>query len=59
MFKVIVVDPISEEGLKSLTDHEKFEIDIKTGLSESEIVNIIGDYDALIVRSQTQITPLF
>lgn len=57
MFKVIVVDPISEEGLKSLLEHENFEVDINTGLSESELTEIIGNYDALIVRSQTQITP--
>lgn len=57
MFKVIVVDPISEEGLKSLLEHDNFEVDINTGLSESELTEIIGNYDALIVRSQTQITP--
>ena len=46
MFKVIVVDPISEEGLKSLLEHDNFEVDINTGLSESELTEIIGNYDA-------------
>lgn len=57
MFKVIVVDPISEEGLQSLLNHSNFHVDIKTNLSETELTNIIHQYDALIVRSQTQITP--
>lgn len=57
MYKVIVVDPISEEGLKSLIDHKDFQVDINTNLNEEELTQIISNYDALIVRSQTQITP--
>src|SRR3989339_611491 len=33
------------------------EADMKTGLSEDEIVKIIPQYDALIVRSETKVTP--
>lgn len=56
MYKVLVSDPISDTGLKALYDHEKFEVDKITGLSASELKDIIGGYDALIVRSQTQVT---
>ena len=31
-------------------------MDVKTGLKPEEIVPIIGDYDAMVVRSQTQVT---
>jgi D-3-phosphoglycerate dehydrogenase len=32
------------------------EVDVKTGLKEAELVAIIGDYEGLVVRSQTQVT---
>jgi len=52
--KVLVSDPLSEEGIKTLRDHA--EVDVKTGLKPEEIIAIIGDYDALAVRSQTKVT---
>lgn len=51
--KVLITDPISEEGIAILRDFAQ--VDIKTGLKVEEIVAIICDYDALIVRSQTQV----
>ena len=35
---------------------QNIETEIKTGLSEDEIVKIISEYDALIVRSATKVT---
>lgn len=52
--KVLIADPVSEEGIDIL--HKYAEVDIKTGLKPEELVSIIGDYEALIVRSQTQVT---
>jgi D-3-phosphoglycerate dehydrogenase len=52
--KVLVTDPISEEGIDIL--RQESQVDIKTGLKPAEIISIIGDYEALIVRSQTQVT---
>lgn len=57
MFKVLVSDPISDQGLQKLIDAPDVVLDKKTGLSEDELVEIIGDYDALLVRSQTKVTP--
>ncbi|GFR36855.1 phosphoglycerate dehydrogenase [Insulibacter thermoxylanivorax] len=57
MFKVLVSDPISDQGLQKLMDAEDVILDKKTGLSEDELAEIIGDYDALLVRSQTKVTP--
>lgn len=56
MFKVFVSDPISDLGIQQLHDAEDVVVDKKTGLSEDEIIQIIGDYDALLVRSQTKVT---
>jgi D-3-phosphoglycerate dehydrogenase len=52
--KVLVTDPISEEGIEIL--RKEAQVDIKTKLKPEEIISIIGDYDALIVRSQTKVT---
>ena len=35
---------------------QNIETEIKTGLSEKEIINIISEYEALIVRSATKVT---
>lgn len=54
--KILVSDPISDEGIKSLLEHPDFDVDIQTDLTEETLVNIIPDYEGLIVRSQTQVT---
>ncbi len=56
MFRVLVTDSISATGLKDLYDHPNFSVEKKKGLSSEKLMEIIGDYDALIVRSQTQVT---
>ncbi|WP_020006886.1 phosphoglycerate dehydrogenase [Salinicoccus albus] len=55
-FKVLVLDPINEDGIKELIDHPNYDIDVNTGLSEPAILEIVHDYEAIIVRSQTTIT---
>ncbi len=52
--KVLVADALGEEGIEILRNYT--EVDIKTGLKPKELIAIIGDYDALAVRSQTQVT---
>jgi D-3-phosphoglycerate dehydrogenase / 2-oxoglutarate reductase len=52
--KVLVADTISKEGLDILSRH--CEVEVKTNLAPSELINIIGEYEGLVVRSQTQVT---
>jgi D-3-phosphoglycerate dehydrogenase len=52
--RVLVTDPVSEEGIEILR-HEA-EVDVKTTLKPEEIIAIIGEYEALMVRSQTKVT---
>ncbi len=52
--KVLIADPVSEEGIGILRSHA--EVDIRTGLTPEELTAIIGDYEALLVRSQTQVS---
>ncbi|MDW7650751.1 MAG: phosphoglycerate dehydrogenase [Bacillota bacterium] len=52
--KVLVSDKISELGVAKL--REKALVDVKTELTPDELVNVIPEYDALIVRSSTKVT---
>jgi D-3-phosphoglycerate dehydrogenase len=52
--KVLVSDSLSEHGIEIL--EKGTEVDVKTGMSPEELKACIGEYDALVVRSQTQVT---
>jgi D-3-phosphoglycerate dehydrogenase len=52
--KVLVTDSISEEGISCLRGCA--EIDVKNKLTPDELKAIIGNYEALMVRSQTKVT---
>ena len=53
--KVLVADPIGQEGIDLLTRHD-IEVDVNTGLPPEELLKIIPNYEGMIVRSQTQVT---
>ena len=52
--KVLVTDPIAQEGIEALKPHA--EVDVRLGITPEELRKIIGDYHALIVRSETKVT---
>ncbi len=56
MMKILVSDPLSEEGLKILKDVKEFQVEVKVGLKPEMLKEEIKDYDALIVRSATKVT---
>jgi len=55
--RVLVSDPISQVGVDLINAHPDVTADFKVGLSPEELISIIGDYDGLVVRSQTKVTP--
>ena len=54
MSKVLVSDPIDQTGIDILS--QVATVDVKTGLKPEELVQIIGEYDALMIRSGTHVT---
>jgi D-3-phosphoglycerate dehydrogenase len=56
MFKILVSDSMSDEGLSVLKSSKDFVVDVKTGLKSEELKAIVGEYDALLVRSATKVT---
>jgi D-3-phosphoglycerate dehydrogenase len=56
MFKILGADPIAEEGIEVLRQQKDTQVDVKLKLKQEEIIPIIGEYDALVVRSETKVT---
>lgn len=56
MFKVLISDKLEKEGLDILSSETSITVDCKYGIPAAELKAIIKDYDALIVRSGTQVT---
>jgi len=56
MHRILVTDPLSELGLQQLQAAAEIEVVQHIGASEQQIVELIGDFDALLVRSQTKVT---
>ena len=54
MPRILVADPIANEGLELL--RAKADVDVKVGLKSQELLHIVGEYEALIVRSETKVT---
>ncbi len=53
--RILVSDSL-EQGLIDVLTHEGLEVDNKPGLPADALKDIIGDYDALVVRSTTKVT---
>ncbi|MGI6512826.1 MAG: phosphoglycerate dehydrogenase [Syntrophomonadaceae bacterium] len=51
--KVIVTERVSEKGIALL--QQEMDVTYRDGISRQELLEIIGEYDALIVRSVTQV----
>ena len=53
--KVLISDKMDVRCVEILEVNEGVSVEVNTGLSTQELIEIIGDYDALIVRSGTQV----
>lgn len=54
MPKVLITDNVAAEGIDLLK--RQVPVDVRRGLSPAELVDAIGDYSALVVRSETKVT---
>ena len=54
--KVLVSDKLGEVGVQMFRDEEGVDVDVKTDLTPEELKGIIGEYDALVIRSATKVT---
>ena len=53
--KVLVKEKIAESGVELL--RENFDVDLGLEMSDEELGEAIGGYDAILIRSATKMTP--
>jgi len=51
--RILVADKLAEAGVAALA--AEHDVDVRTGLAKDELVAIAGDYEGIVVRSQTTI----
>ena len=56
MKKILISDPVDQRCGEILKE-AGFIVEYKTGLSPDELLGIIHNYNGLIVRSETKVTP--
>ena len=54
MYKVLISDGFAEEGLEVFKQFNDIEVDLRKSVSPEELIDIIDQYDGLIVRSATK-----
>src|SRR5205807_1239467 len=52
--RVLVADPLAEDGVDRL--RAAADVEVRTKLPEADLVALVGDFDALVVRSETKVT---
>ncbi len=55
MTKILICDKIADEGIK-IMENKGYEITKAWNTPKTQLINTIGDYDAIIVRSATKVT---
>ena len=54
---ILVCDPISKQGIKLFQARPEFKVTVlEKRLSEAELLPIVADVDAMVVRSETKVT---
>ena len=56
MFKILVSDVLGDAGIQLFKDAAGIEVDVNTGLAPDKLKGVIGEYDALVIRSATKVT---
>ena len=56
MFRILVLDPIAQEGFDLLNAEKGFEYEVRTGLKGEELRKSLNEFDGAIVRSGVKIT---
>src|SRR5579864_8272734 len=54
--KVLIADAISERGVEQLSSDNALDVSVQTKLPPAKLVEIIPEFAALIVRSETKVT---
>ena len=56
MTKILIADNLDNEAIEQLKAVPGLEVIVKTGLTETELVELMADFEVVVVRSATKIT---
>lgn len=56
MFKILITDKLSEQGMEIFRREKDFQTDEQVGKTPEELKKILGNYDAWVIRSGTTVT---
>jgi hydroxypyruvate reductase len=56
MTRILLADPLDQEALEELKSIREFDVTLKTGMDEAELVKTIPGYEVIVVRSATKVT---
>jgi len=56
MRKILIADSISPLAIDELKKVSEFEVNVKTGMNEEELIKTIPPFDGIVVRSATKVT---
>lgn len=59
MMKIIITEKISDNGIQLLQAAKDVQLDLRDGISREELLQVIPNYDGIIVRSITKIDEEF
>ncbi|HET9418868.1 MAG TPA: phosphoglycerate dehydrogenase [Chthoniobacterales bacterium] len=54
--KILIADAIAPRGVEELARDNALEVVVKTGLTEDQLVDLIPEFSAIVVRSETKVT---
>lgn len=55
-YKILVSDPLGNGGLEVFKKEPQIEVDLRPGLTPTELKKIVANYDAIVIRSGTHLT---
>lgn len=56
MKKILIADPLSQDAMDELESFPEFDVTVKSGMDEDELVKTIPEFHAAVVRGATKIT---
>jgi D-3-phosphoglycerate dehydrogenase / 2-oxoglutarate reductase len=54
--KILIADSISKRGVEELSRDGALDVSVQTNLKESQLMELIPEFSALVVRSETKVT---
>jgi len=56
MYRVLIADKIAPEAIEVLARCQQIQVESRPGLTEEQLAQLVGEYDAMIIRSGVKVT---